>query len=585
MFRWLSQLTILQKLILTFLLVLTPLYILSLSMNESGSETLKSEISKSMLSKVDYYMNTIDSEFNRIIKQEIELMYDDDLSKLSVAYSAMDNIERMQSTRRLVKRLETLKSGNRYVKDIAVYVSDIGSIFATASSTVPFPTDEFFHSPMSKERHDSPIRLWNGRMFISFPFPERAFFGESGKPSFVVHVEIHVQELVNDLNRFVSHEEGGTVLADSARSWILSDRGESPFQDRMLAWLDDTTAAAQTSGTGTLAIEHRKYMVTYQKAPSIGAVMLTYTPEEQMLQPILKYKRWYWLLSVVSLFIVLIFSYSIYSLIHRPLVRLLQSFRSAEMGKFQRIGSYRFKDEFSYLYFQFNQMIERLQVLIHEVYEQRYRAQLAELRKLQSQINPHFFYNSFFILYRMAKSEDYESVMRLTKHLGEYYQFITRDGHDIIPLDTDVQFARTYAEIQNIRFSRRIAIQFPDLPATMGATLVPRLTLQPLIENAYNHGLEKKNAGGLIRVRFAEEESQVTITVEDNGEELNENLLMELQRSLLSPDAVAESTGMINIHRRIRIHSKGEGGLTLSRSELGGLQVTVSIPKEGEGHV
>ncbi|MFC4596804.1 sensor histidine kinase [Cohnella hongkongensis] len=538
-----------------------------------------------MFSKVNYYMNTIDSEFNRIIKQEFELMYDDDLSKLSVAYSAMNNIERMQSTRRLVKRLEMLKSSNRYVKDIAVYVSDIGSTLATASSTVPFPTDEFFHSPMSKERLDTPIRLWNDRMFISFPFPERAFLGDLGRPSFVVHVEIHTKELLNDLNRFVSHEEGGTVLADSARSWILSDRQDSHFQDRILAWLDDTTAAAQTNGAGTLSIQDRKYMVTYQRALSIGAVMLTYTPEERMLQPILKYKRWYWLLLVVSLFIILIFSYSIYSLIHRPLVRLLQSFRSAEMGKFQRIGSYRFKDEFSYLYFQFNQMIERLQILIHEVYEQRYRAQLAELRKLQSQINPHFFYNSFFILYRMAKSEDYESVMRLTKLLGEYYQFITRDGHDIISLDTEVRFARTYAEIQNIRFSRRIALQFPELPATMDAILVPRLTLQPLIENAYNHGLEKKSAGGLIRVLFVEEKSQVTITVEDNGEEMNENLLAELRRSLLSPDAVAESTGMINIHRRIRIHCKNKGGLSLSRSELGGLQVTVAIPKEENEHV
>lgn len=175
MFRLISNLTILQKLVLTFLLVLTPLYVLSLFMNESGSETLKSEISKSMFSKVNYYMNTIDSEFNRIIKQEFELMYDDDLSKLSVAYSAMNNIERMQSTRRFIKRLDVLKSSNRYVKDIAVYISDMGSTLSTASSTIPFPADEFFLPPASEERPDMPIRLWNNRMFISFSFPERAF--------------------------------------------------------------------------------------------------------------------------------------------------------------------------------------------------------------------------------------------------------------------------------------------------------------------------------------------------------------------------------------------------------------------------
>lgn len=587
MLRFLYELTIFKKLALTFLLVLTPLYVLSLLMNESGSETLKTEISKSMYSKVSYYMNTIDAEFRRIVLQQFELMYDDDLSKLSVAYPVMSNIERMQSTLRLSKRLDVLKSSTRYVKDMAVYIRDIDRTIATGSSSVRFPTDEFFRSGAPRSTAETAVRTWNGRMFISFPYPERTYLDELDGPTFVIHAEINAKELTDDLNRFVSHEEGGTVLAETAGAWTLTDRPDSDFPDRALNWLRETAAAKEASGTGSVLLEDRRYMVTYEKAPSIGAVMLTYTPEKEVLGPILKYKRWYWLLSLVSVVVALVFSYSIYGLIHRPLVRLLQSFKSAEMGRFESIGigAYRFKDEFSYLYLHFNRMIERLKVLVHEVYEQRYRAQLAELRKLQSQINPHFFYNSFFLLYRMAQSEDYESVMRLTRHLGDYYRFIARDGKDIIDLETEVRFTRTYVEIQNMRFGRRIGVEFAELPEHFRAIPVPRLTLQPILENVYQHGLDKKSANGRIRVGFFDDGSFVRIVVEDNGEQLDDRLLEELQVRLSSPESVEESTGLINIHRRIRISGKERGGVNLERGEWGGLKVTVSIPREGEANV
>ncbi|WP_309119974.1 histidine kinase [Paenibacillus sp.] len=583
--RYPAEFTIFKKLVLTFLLVLTPLYVTSMMMNETGSKTLKTEISNSMYSKVSYYMNTIDSEFQRIVTQQFELMYDEDLSKLSVAYSTMSNIQRMDSILRLSKRLVILKSSTRYVKDIAVYIQAIDRTISTASSSISFPTNELFDKELSRITAEVPIRLWNDRMFISIPYPERQYWSALNGPSFVIHAEIDAKALTDDLNRFVSHADGGSLLAGVKRDWFLTDGLLSERKNQLLDWLEEKSEDDRNHGSGTFVMDNRPFMVTYQKAPAMDAVMLTYTPEEQALGPMLKYQRWYWVLSVISVIVVFAFSSSIYGLIHRPLVRLLQSFRSAERGHFERIGPYRFKDEFSYLYLHFNQMIDRLNVLVHEVYEQKYRAQLAELRKLQSQINPHFFYNSFFILYRMAQSEDYESVMRLARHLGDYYRYIARDGKDLIGLGAEVQFTRTYAEIQNMRFGKRIRVEFADLPEALYKIPIPRLTLQPILENVYEHGLEKKAADGWIGVSFEEGDDRIAIVIEDNGDQLDDRQLDELNSRLNSPESVEESTGLINIHRRIRIYGKGRGGLTLARSERGGLKVRVSIPKEGEAHV
>src|SRR5690606_13977204 len=98
--------------------------------------------------------------------------------------------------------------------------------------------------------------------------------------------------------------------------------------------------------------------------------------------------------------------------------------------------------------------------LIHQVYEQQLRAQSSELKQLQSQINPHFLYNTYFILYRLAKLNDNESIARFSHYLGDYFQYITRNASEDIPLEMEFKHAMTYAEIENIRFNNRIQVHF-----------------------------------------------------------------------------------------------------------------------------
>jgi two-component system sensor histidine kinase YesM len=286
------------------------------------------------------------------------------------------------------------------------------------------------------------------------------------------------------------------------------------------------------------------------------------------------------LLSFISAIIIAFFSYVIYRLIHRPLRTLVRAFRAVEQGDFNRTVQYRFKDEFSYLYSQFNSMVERLRVLVHEVYEQQFRAQVSEFRQLQSQINPHFLYNSFFTLSRIAKNEDYENVTRFTRYLGEYFQFITRDGAGEVELEAEWNFAKTFVDIQAFRFSNRIEVRLGDLPLGCKKVMVPRLFLQPVIENAYNHGLANKKKDGIIEVVFQEHEACLSIMVEDNGEELSDKLLSELKTKLLFTQSPPETTGLVNVHRRIQIRFGERFGLRLSRGSLGGLRIEIRIPAE-----
>lgn len=140
-------------------------------------------------------------------------------------------------------------------------------------------------------------------------------------------------------------------------------------------------------------------------------------------------------------------------MIHQPLKNLIQNFRNIEKGNFDIALKYPLNDEFGYLYDQFNSTVHQLDILVHEVYEQQYRVSLSELRHLQSQINPHFLYNTYFILYRMAKLRDHENLILLANYLGEYFQFITRDGAAEIPFEKEAKHAKNYLDIQTMRFA------------------------------------------------------------------------------------------------------------------------------------
>jgi two-component system sensor histidine kinase YesM len=213
------------------------------------------------------------------------------------------------------------------------------------------------------------------------------------------------------------------------------------------------------------------------------------------------------------------------------------------------------------------------------MYKQKIMNQQSELKQLQSQINPHFLYNSFFTINTMARMQD-ENLVKFSHYLGVYFQYITRNASPYVPLKEEVEHARIYANIQRIRFSKRLDIQFEELPEPYAQRTIPRLMLQPILENAFEYVVEKQQMKGEIRVSFVPDGEMLSVVVEDNGKMLTDQKLQQMQQ-LLHTDTfeTMETTGMINIHRRIQlIYGRDNNiGLTLNRSGLGGLKVTLKI--------
>ena len=161
-------------------------------------------------------------------------------------------------------------------------------------------------------------------------------------------------------------------------------------------------------------------------------------------------------------------------------------------------------------------------------------------------------------------------------HLGDYFQYLTRNESDYVSLGQEVEHARSYAAIQGTRFIHRITITFEELPENFRQITVPRLILQPLLENAFEHGLEDKLQDGKLWVHFVESGEEYQILVEDNGEIPQEKL--EEMRGGLGKER-AESSGIHNINRRLQLFGRDRAGLRVDRSIMGGVCIMIFIGK------
>lgn len=233
---------------------------------------------------------------------------------------------------------------------------------------------------------------------------------------------------------------------------------------------------------------------------------------------------------------------------------------------------------FEELYKNFNYMAERIDVLVSRELKQEILVNKAKFKHLQAQINPHFMYNSYFLLYRMIKSGDREGSLLLCENLGRFFKYINRDFGEDKSLADEISHAQSYAAIQGCRYRGIIHIDFPGLPEKYHSILVPRLIIQPLLENVFKYVIDEIDEGEEIdlAVSYRETEEELFIRVENSGS-ITEQRLEEIRKKVERTGDEEEITALANINLRLNTYFDQEGSVAVSRSALGGLAAELRI--------
>ena len=277
-----------------------------------------------------------------------------------------------------------------------------------------------------------------------------------------------------------------------------------------------------------------------------------------------------------SVLVVLSYGVIVSKMLQEPVKILTEGFQKVEVGDFSvRLNRDR-NDEFSLLYQGFNSMTEKVARLIDENYVKELYAQRAVYRQLQSQINPHFLYNSFFVLQNMIREEDNENAAEFAQSLSKYFKFITKTEREEVLLEEETEHARTYLEIMKKRYGRRMEFQIICEDESSLQITVPRLILQPFIENVFIHGYHSGKSAIEIILRIFREGEDVLITIEDNGSGMEEQRLKDLSEELYQGSGQNDSA-IFNVHKRLRIKFGQEYGVSAGNSEMGGCRISLRL--------
>jgi two-component system sensor histidine kinase YesM len=566
--------SIFSRLLITFLLIMLPMWSFGAYIYNWIVQTAREDISKTAVSQIVYYLSDMENEIERIKLLQYSLLEDEHLNELALTWETMDTIERMENINLLLKRVYTIQNSSHYIEDVSVHIAPIGKTLSVDGAR-EFDSERFY-GIRSVYGHGSQIIEWKGSLHLSAYKPGGR---RDAEPLFTVEIALDSGVMREELNQFNLYADSGVMLVHG-RDGVVITNGAGAFPEQDMPVFLQQSRESEELKTDAVELSNMRFYYMHANSEKLNFSLYRFIPERVFQEPLDRFYSWAWLFLILSLGIIAVYALSTYKFIHKPLLTFVKSFRRMENGDLDIFIDHASKDEFRYLYGRFNQMVANLRSLIDQAYKQKILAQRSELKQLQSQINPHFLYNSFFILNTMAKTGDVERIEQFTTLLGKYFQFVTRNASDNLPLEHEISHARMYTEIQELRFSRRIKVSFQELPSELAAMQVPRLIVQPIIENAFEHSLEKKANDGLIVVRFEWDDEEVRVIVEDNGDRLSDEELARIIHSLKHDEDQSEITGMVNIHRRVRL-TLGDGGLKVSRSGLGGLMATLRLPREG----
>lgn len=258
----------------------------------------------------------------------------------------------------------------------------------------------------------------------------------------------------------------------------------------------------------------------------------------------------------------------------------------AATGDFNIAGELEGTDEIAELQRDLNSMIQDIQELMAKVVQEQVqkeqlntRQKEVEFKMLASQINPHFLYNTLETIRMQARVNNQTEIEELAKMLAKIMRRNIQVSDSLQTLKSELQLVEYYLKIQDYRFHDRISYSIEvEEPEKLEELSVMPLLIQPFVENAYVHGLESKESGGLIRIRV-EVRSHLWITVEDNGCGMSEDKLEEVRRNLNDFDNLDKThIGISNVNQRIRIQYGENYGVTIESRIGEGTRVTIKLP-------
>lgn len=262
----------------------------------------------------------------------------------------------------------------------------------------------------------------------------------------------------------------------------------------------------------------------------------------------------------------------------RPIQVLAQAAGRISEGDLDARADVDSRDEIAVLADRFNDMAGNIQTLVVKVREDEQKMRKADLRLLQEQINPHFLYNTLDNIVWLIEGNEPDEAVEMVITLSEFFRLVLSKGKEFITIRQEEQHISSYLQIQGKRYHDILDYHIYIDPEIYEYQ-IPKLTLQPLVENALYHGIKYKRSRGMIEITGTKEGENLYLTVADDGVGMDEDELKKLEKEISRPCKETESGfGLANVNERIRMYFGSEYGMKIWSEKGSGTRITIEIP-------
>jgi len=341
--------------------------------------------------------------------------------------------------------------------------------------------------------------------------------------------------------------EGGTTLLSSDDGELITD----------LTFIQEHGIKLQSNlGDYYLSGTDRKFLIVGKNSNRGDFSLFALFPDESVLAKLPYLKKLIWLVTLGGIFLIPIGLYIMRRDILMPIGRVLAAMKRVRSGDWGvRVETLKASDELILLGNSFNAMMDEIQTLRINVYEEQLNKQKEELQKLQLQLNPHFFLNSLNIVYNLAKVRNYDLIMEMTMALIHFFRFLFRSNTSFVKLKNEIEHTRNYLKIQTVRFPDKLTWEI-DVPVYLSEVPVPPLIIQSFVENSIKHAVTLEESIHIgVQINFADKVSgsMIRVRIWDTGRGFSREVLEELQAGRSVENELGEHTGIWNVQRRLRL--------------------------------
>ena len=404
----------------------------------------------------------------------------------------------------------------------------------------------------------------------------------SGEKEGVFFIDLNYSAISGLCDQSTVGTKGYAFILDAKGNIVYHPQQQQLYnelQTENISLIMDTDEDTVLTGTGN---DGKLYSIS--RSEKTGWTVVDCTNVKELLSKSRQAQSVYVLTAIILVIVALLFSRFMARSITLPIQKLRDSMKKVQEGDFSVsdvvVDS---KNEIGSLTKSFDVMTHRIHELMEQNVHEQEEKRKSELKALQSQINPHFLYNTLDSIIWMAEGKKNEEVVLMTASLARLLRQSISNEDEVVPIANEVEYARGYLTIQKMRYKDKLEFQIEVDSSILYIPLI-KLGLQPIIENAIYHGLKYKESKGLLIVKGFMKDGNAVLQVIDDGVGMDEETLAHIYDKH-KVNYHSNGVGVYNVQKRLKLYYGEDYGITYT-SELGkGTTATITIPGRQEGQI